>query len=443
MPYSNLVLPRSARVPRWSLSMAWWALFSAMFWIYVAVASAQAVGTANTVVGMVLTVASYGLINLVFSRYAARTGLTVELLSRTLFGVVGSALASLIFAATAIYYAVFEGSIIAVALQKFFGGEMPVWYAVVVVYALPLVAGGVQNWLDKLNGWLLPLYFAGLVAVVIAATVHRGVPAALPAAPADLAVPGWLTSYFIYMGVWIMMMYTFDFARMGREKDQRFHGTFTFGWVFYFFTFMVNGLVGIYVMSAWGYEGTETGVVDAFLSSLGVFGLIVIMISQTRINTANYFLASSNLEAFARRALRLSLPRWVWVIACGAIAYLFMLTDVLSYLLKALAWQGVFVTAWVAIALVYIFLTRRDRNAVPEIRGERLGAFSAGALAWVGASALGILVTEQTAWPLLTQFAPLITVLAAGGGYAAAYRWQRPPAMDLDGDVRLDAELVG
>ncbi|UKA50960.1 permease [Arthrobacter sp. FW305-123] len=385
---------------------------------------------------------SYGAINLVLSRYAARTGLTVELLSRTLFGIVGSALASLIFAATAIYYAVFEGSIIAVAFQKFFGGEITMWYAIVVIYALPLVAGGVQNWLDRLNGWLLPLYFAGLVAVVVAATAIRGVPVSFPKGVADGPVPGWLTSYLIYMGVWIMMMYTFDYARMARKRDEKFHGRITFGWVFYAFTFGVNGLVGIYIMSAWGLAGTETGVVDAFISSLGIFGVLVIFISQTRINTANYYLASSNLDAFATRVFRLALARWVWVIVAGAIAYLLMLTNVLSYLLKALAWQGVFVTAWVAIALVYIALNRKNVHQVPEIRRERLSAFSAGTVAWLLASGTGIFLTEQTMVPVLAQLAPLITVALAAGGYFVAYRLQKPPAMDISEDVQVDEEQL-
>lgn len=42
----------------------------------------------------------------------------MELFSRSLFGVLGFALATLIFAATTIYYAVFEGSIIAAAFQS-------------------------------------------------------------------------------------------------------------------------------------------------------------------------------------------------------------------------------------------------------------------------------------------------------------------------------------
>lgn len=427
MSYSNYVLPATERAGKWSLTMAWWAVFSAMFWIYVAVASAGAVGVANTIIGMVLTIVTYGAINLVLSRFAARTGLTVSLFSRTLFGLVGSALASLIFAATAIYYAVFEGSIIAVAFHQYFGGSMVIWYAVVVIYAVPLALGGVQNWLDKLNGLLLPLYLAGLIAVVVAATMIKGIPTDwIGNAASSSALPGWLTSYLIYMGVYIMMMYTFDYARMGRKKDEKFLGTVTFGWVFYAFTFGLNGLVGIYIMSAWKLEASETGVVQAFISSLGFVGLLIILVSQTRINTANYFLASENLSAFASRVFKLDLPRFVWVIVCGALAFLLMLTDVLSYLLKALAWQGVFVTAWVAIALVFIGLNWKKQDLVPDIRPANLKAISPGAVAWLFASAAGIALTEQTVWPIAAQLAPLVTVALAAVVYYGAYMFSPP-----------------
>lgn len=416
--------------------MAWWALFSAMFWIYVAVASAGAVGLVNTLIGMALTVATYGVVNLVLSRYAARTGLTVELFSRSLFGILGSALATLIFAATAIYYAVFEGSIIAVALQKSFGGQIDLWYLLVVIYAIPLAIGPVQRWLDRLNGILLPIYVIGLVAVVVAATVQHGAPSAVFDVAAAGPLPGWLTSYLIYMGVWIMMMYTFDYARLGRPADRGFHGTVTFGWVFYLFTFAVNGLIGIYIIAATGHAGSETGVVDAFLGTLGFFGLLVIFVSQTRINTANYYLASTNLDAFATRVFRLALPRWVWVVVSGAIAYLLMLTNVVTWLLKALAWQGVFVTAWVAIALVVIALTRGS-SSLPEVRRDRLSAVTPGAIVWIVAAAVGIALTEANAG-VLSSLAPLITVLIAGVGAVVVFRTWPPRVVPSEGTDAAD-----
>ena len=440
MTYSSYILRDGERVSRWSLTMAWWALFSAMVWLWVAVASAEAVGLFNTIVGMALTVATYGAVNLVFARYAARTGLTVELLSRSLFGIVGSALATLIFAATAIYYAVFEGSIIAIAFQKFFGGELAIWYAIVVAYAVPLAVGPVQRWLDRLNGWLLPIYAVGLVAAVVAATVQEGPPAHLFEVAAEGPVPGWITTYVIYMGLWVMMMYTFDYARLGRPADEGFHGTVTFGWVFYVFTFAVNGAVGLYLIAATGHEGSETGVVDAMLGTLGLFGLIVIFVSQTRINTANYYLASTNLDAFATRVFALALPRWVWVVVTGAITYLLMLTNVVTWLLKALAWQGVFVTAWVAIALVFL-ARQRGSGRLPEVRREHLPAFTLGAAAWVIAASVGILLLTEvaagTAWGAL---APLIAVALAAGGAALAFRMQPPRVVAEPEGLQLDEQ---
>lgn len=414
----------SVRVGKWSLMMAYWAMFSAMFWLYVAVASVSAVGTANTLIGMALSIVSYGAINAILSRHAIRTGETISEFSRNIFGPIGSSLAALLFAVTAVYYATFEGSIIAVALNQYFGGSMHVWYIVVVLYALPLVAKGVQNWLDKLNGALLPLYLIGLIAVVIGATMKQGYPADwLTAGGAgDSALPGWITSYLIYMGVWVMMMYTFEFARLGRRQDQRFHATVTFGWVFYLATFALNGLVGIYIVLAWQLDSTETGVVTAVLSSIGLLGLLLIVVSQTRINTANYYAASTNLQQLFENITGRSTSRVIWVVVAGISAYLFMLTNVLSYLLKALAWQGVFVTAWVAIALVALYFNRRDRahSTTPAHQwgATNVRAVSWPVLAWVIASAIGIALTEQTAFPAIAALSPIITVVIAVLAYS-------------------------
>jgi hypothetical protein len=50
---------------------------------------------------------------------------------------------TLIFAATAIYYLVFEGlGPSSVAAQTFFGGPIKLWYAIVIATAAPLVWRG-------------------------------------------------------------------------------------------------------------------------------------------------------------------------------------------------------------------------------------------------------------------------------------------------------------
>lgn len=398
------------RIPRLSLMMGWWSLVSAMFYIYIAALVASLVGVRDATIGIVLTVLVYGAINKVLSTYAIRTGFTVDLLSRVIFGKAGSAMATLVFAATALYYGVFEGSIIAATFEAWsrdsLGWPIQIWYLVVVLYSTPLVFGGVRNWLDRLNGVLLPLYLVGLVAAVVVAAM-KGKPAGWTGfgsqEPIALSAggPGWLLAFGIYMGVWILMMYTVDFARLGRPQDTRFHSTITFGWGFYTVAFLANGLVGIFLSHTLrdqlGAAVTEGGVAVALTQVMGVFAVALVWISQTRINTANYYLASVNLAAFGANFLRIKAPRVVWVVVGSVIMYLLMLTDVFSYLLRALSWQGVLVTSWVAIALVHIGMDRRDGvdSDLLETRMDRIRTASPpGIIASVVSSAVGLAVIE-------------------------------------------------
>lgn len=139
-------------------------------------AVAQAVGTRSALIGIMLSIAFYGVVNYLICQRSIKSGLSVALLSRSVFGGAGAVISSLIFAVTAIYYAVFEGSIIAVAFQQYFAPESDIrwWYLLVVAYAVPLVLGGIQLWMDKLNGALLPLYVGGLLVIVIMAGTRFG-----------------------------------------------------------------------------------------------------------------------------------------------------------------------------------------------------------------------------------------------------------------------------
>ncbi|WP_446731647.1 hypothetical protein [Pseudomonas soli] len=173
---------------RLSLTMAWWAVCSAMFYIVVGASLALSYGARNALIGMLLSVISYGLVNSVLSRFAMRSGLSVALFSRLLFGSTGACLATLIFFSTAIYYAVFEGSVIAVALNHLYPQlAYPLAALLVVLYSVPMVLGSVQHWLDKLNGVLLPVYLGGLLAAVGLSISRYGYqPQWLPAAMAGL-----------------------------------------------------------------------------------------------------------------------------------------------------------------------------------------------------------------------------------------------------------------
>lgn len=421
--------PQETAVPtgmgRLSLAMAWYGLVSAMFFVYIGAALAMAYGTRDALIGLGLTILTYGFINRILSGYALRHGLTVAQFSRSLLGRTGALLATIIFAATAIYYAVFEGAILAFAFQTQFGGPMPLWYAAVVLYTLPLVAGGIQRWLDKINGWLLPVYWGGLITAVIWSGTAYGfsdnwLTHSLPALGFDEGGPGWLGTYAAFMGVWILMMYTMDFAALGKPQDEKFHKRYTFGWLFYVLAFGANALIGIFLtFTIPGLEATETGVAGGLVSLMGLLGLLVVFVSQTRINTANYALGISNLREFGERAFKLKLPAIAWTFLGGVVIFLLMLLPVVQYLLVALSWQAALVTGWVAIALTHIVLDKRS-NAPVESGSLPGRAFprvnNAGVIAWSGSAAIGIaLIQSGLQWG--ATVGTLITPLLAAAIY--------------------------
>ncbi|GAB4269809.1 MAG: hypothetical protein Kow0092_23980 [Deferrisomatales bacterium] len=425
LDFSAQAVPPDTRMPRGSLTMAWWALCSAMFWLVVAATLAMNFGTWNAIVGLALSVVTYGVINAVIARYAIRTGLSVALFSRVLFGNLGAALATLIFFATAIYYSVFEGSVIAVAIQHYFPGlSLKAAYLIVVLYSVPLVFGSVQNWLDKFNGFLLPFYIVGLVAAVAFAIYEYGYSDAWLAlgpqagAPAD----GWWKCFTYFMGVWILMLYTWDYARFGRREDADYHARFNFGMPFYVFTFLVNGLVGIFLAATIPTDGglSEVSVVLSLLQLMGFWGLLFVWVSQTRINTANFYLATVNMQAFFDRVAALRLHKTIWAVIVGAVVYLIMLTDVFTFILQALAYQGIFVVAWVAIALTHILSPKYGRlfGERIEYRSDRVPTVNpCGLLAWFAGSGVGTLLLQ--AHGLAADFAAPATAVVAAGTYAA------------------------
>ncbi|AZC91145.1 allantoin permease [Pseudomonas chlororaphis subsp. aurantiaca] len=407
---ANLPVAADARMGKLSLTMAWWAVCSAMFYIVVGASLALAHGTRNALIGMLLSVLCYGLVNSVLSRFAMRSGLSVALFSRLLFGSSGACLATLIFFSTAIYYAVFEGSVIAVALNHLYPQLVyPLAALLVVLYSVPLILGSVQHWLDKLNGVLLPVYLGGLLVAVGLSIARYGYqPQWLDFGPASPGAFAWWDCFVAYMGVWILMLFTFDYARFGKPEDAGYHGRWNFGMPFYAVTFLLNGAAGIYLVSSIPHEGAlnEVSVVMAILQLMGLWGLLFVWATQTRINTANYYLATLNMQAFfGRFGVRGSYL--VWALAVGVIVYVLMLADVFAYLLKALAYQGIFVVAWVGVALAQILFGRTEVAAI-----ERVAAFNgAGLSAWFGGTALGLLLM-WAGGGLASFSAPLTGVLA-------------------------------
>ena len=150
---------------------------------------------------------------------------------------------------------------------------------------------------------------------------------------------------------------------------------------------------------------------------MGLIGLLLVLVFQTRINTANYFIAAANLQEFGERLFRVKLPAFFWVILSSVIIFLLMLLPVIQYLLLALAWQGVLVSGWVAIALTHILLNRSRNEEHGLLGDEHYRRFNVpGLIAWVVATAVGLVLTSAFAWG--ATWGPIATVVVASGLYA-------------------------
>lgn len=132
---------------------------------------------------------------------------------------------------------------------------------------------------------------------------------------------------------------------------------------------------------------------------MGVWGLLFVWVTQSRINTANYYLATVNMQAFFQKAAGLRAPKYVWALVVGAVVYALMMADIFSKLLQALAWQGVFIVAWVGVALAHILSTRYEEllGSGIECRDTHVPAFNPGGLsAWFAGVFAGMMLTTAT-----------------------------------------------
>jgi purine-cytosine permease-like protein len=232
------------------------------------------------------------------------------------------------------------------------------------------------------------------------------------------------------------MMFTMDFARLARPEDERYHNAVTFGWLYYALTFGVNGLIGILLVSTFGISfdelaGQESALPVSIVGLTGLLGVALILITQMRINTVNLYLASTNFQSFFSRVFRLNLARTAWVVFACVVGYLLMLTNVFSYVLDALNYQGIAIVAWVGVALAHANFLRGRHQAFDkvEFRPGRIPAFNPGGIAaWIAATALGVIL--KIADTATSQFFDVwglpLTFVIAFGVYAVALRAAKP-----------------
>lgn len=427
--YALHFAPPSGRLGKSSILPAYWALVGSLVFLIFGALVALTVGTVDALIGMVISVIFQGGIYYGLTRYSIRSGVTSSVFSRVMFGTTGSALAALLLGAVAIFYGALESSIIGIAFHSYVGVfSQNVWYGIVAFYSVLFVIGGIRNWLDRVNAVLLPLYGVGLLVAVVWAGAKYGFGAHhwYSYKPAHIAVAGppVLFGVTTYMGVMILTLFSWDYSRMARVSDTKFHRVVTFGPVYYALTYLVNGVIGIFLVLVIPTKlaPSEVSVVFDFLGLMGIGGLIFIWVSQTRINTANFYVASLSLESFAARLARVRIARVAAAVIAGVIVFVLMVANVFSFLDQALQYQGIFVVAWVGLACAHVLeSTRRshgdehDTLALDDWRPGRVRMFNVGGLvAWFASAGLGLILFKAVGGTAAAWSSPITFVVSFG-----------------------------
>jgi purine-cytosine permease-like protein len=384
-------LPASERIPRWPLTMMWWASCSAIAYLFLGVQLAVNFGTGNALVGMVVAAVVMGSIGSVLAPYSLRTGASSSVLSQVLFGTRGGAIPTLILCITCVYYAVFEGAVVATAAVKVWPRmSYGVAVLIVVLYSAPLSVGSVQNFLNRLNAILLPFYVLGLVLLTVLAIRSHGYSAAWLhiGQPQSLTLGGCWNCFVPYFGTLALAMITMDIARFGQPGHERYHAVFNFGFPFYLLTYLPAGAVGIFIVGTTSpAQISDTAVLDACLVLLGgAPGLLWVTVTQTRINSANFYVATVNLQAFLEEAAHLRLSKSLCAAIVGVSVYFFMRSsNIFGTILVAVHYLGIFLVAWVGVAVAHVLFcsTPLDSESQRDFKWN-------GLLAWIVGVAVGI-----------------------------------------------------
>ena len=155
-------------------------------------------------------------------------------------------------------------------------------------------------------------------------------------------------------------------------------------------------------------EAPTYGWWSCFVFYMGIWGLLFVWVTQTRINTANYYLAMVNMQAFSRQALKFTAPRFVFAILVGVAVYALMMADIASKILQALAWQGVFIVAWVGVAVAHITCARGRAATQASVQQRVIAVWDwSGLASWVVGATAGVVciyVPDLSAFSAPTSF---------------------------------------
>ncbi|MDB6086506.1 MAG: HpdK, partial [Gammaproteobacteria bacterium] len=304
---------------------------------------------------------------------AAEEGAVVELISKHTFGFKGAAYEIVIYGILGVVYFSLEGHVMSAALSEVIPAlPYAVSAAIVCLAFIPLSLYGMQ-FLTRFEAATVWLY--GLGMVLVAYAVYAGWSKDLSGAVAGRdwwsvnpngvpftwqAVFGAFGTIAGVLGAILVLLCT-DMARFARRAEARKAGLLI-SLVGVTVPLVVAMLFGVYLVAASAGKIADPGV--ALPRLLGAGGLLLVVLTQVRINVVNVYFGTTALENFTQQVFQVKWTRQKLLIPFMSLAYLLLISPLLNYFSTVMTMLSVFLVNWAAVLLGDLLLVRK-RHGIP------------------------------------------------------------------------------
>jgi Purine-cytosine permease and related proteins len=398
-------------------------------------------GFSNAVWAILIAAAVIFVTGIPIAYYSAKYNIDMDLLTRGAgFGYLGSTLTSLIYASFTFIFFSLEGSIMAQAINLYFGLPLALSYLICALAIIPLVVFG-MTFLAKLQVWTQPIWLVLLVIPFITVLIKDpGAFAAWTHFGGTSAHGGGVNFLEIGLGAGVALSLI---AQIGEQVDYlRFMPEQTPanskrwwvavigagpGWVILgALTQLGGGFLAFYIFSTAGaalavepIHQLTTGF--GFLIPNTFFALTVatlfVFLSQIKINVTNAYSGSLSWSNFFSRLLHSHPGRVVWLFFNVGIALLLMELGVFGFLNTVLGFYSNVAIAWIGAVVADLVINKPLLKLSPsyiEFKRAHLYNFNpVGFGSMLIASVISIVAFFGFFGPFAQAFSPFLAIIIA------------------------------
>lgn len=411
--FASTRIPLTERRGQSSIFMILFGIVTAFFFLATGGSYFSTYGATATWTGLAIGFVVLILLAVIISRAASREGLTAELITRACgFGYSGTILTSLIYAVTFIFYTAIEGQILADAAGHLLPLPPLVWYAIAGAIFIPLLWKGTTQltWLMWLT---IPVYVVLItLAIVRALGLNGGFPTQIFVGEA----PGGIAAGVALSGVLAGLAGTIGLNPIEAADYNRYIHPSKFKSSFWISLVLPYALMFFFAMPLGMFFAASTGdsnPASMFATLLGpLLAVVLAWVSQIRINLTNIHLGSIALTSVSNRAHHSPYARRIWTVVICVAAIPLMAINIVQYILPFLAFNGVFLLAWVGCIVADLTIVRRLLKIVPRelvFERERVRSFNpVGPVALIVAVTVGSIILFTPGLGTVSSFAAYI-----------------------------------